>query len=224
MNRRNLLLGLALPFIPTVAAKSNESDLALILADDVSDSMNDYRFNIQKQGTIKALQHPRFLKAATSGYHRNIMICYFQWSGVGNQKSTEWFKISNQNDVNTFTLAISNMNRSFSGMTSIGSAMVFAKQKFLELPNQPHKLVLDISGDGTDNTSNSIVLEANRQTLLDINVTINGLVFVEGDDEEELLNYYTNKVIGGPASFAIPVDSPDRYADTLLRKLLMEVS
>jgi hypothetical protein len=224
MNRRKLILG-ATALITSPAVAQENTDLALIIADDVSSSINATRFAYQQQGIKQALLSKRFLANINNGMHRNMYFNYMQWSNRNSQAFVGWHKIQSVQDVELFVKHILDFGRQFIGSTGIANAIETAAKEFERLPALPSKKIIDIAGDGKENVMSLDELIEIRNNTVAKNIIINGLPMEDPtEDFDDLIEFYELFVIGGPGAFRIPVRRSDDYANCLLRKLIMETS
>jgi len=197
-------------------------DLLLVLAVDASGSVNDVRFELQKQGYVAAFRHPRVLSAIRQGAHQSIAVTMTQWTGPALQvQAVPWTLLKDKASVLAFADAIERAPRQlYSGGTSISGAIDHA---MLLLPSAPYKgikRVIDVSGDGSNNRGRPVT-DA-RDDAVRAGVVINGLPILSL--EPYLDRYYFEHVIGGPGSFMIPAESYEKFADAVLRKLVLEIA
>ncbi len=197
-------------------------DVLLVLAVDTSGSVNDVRFELQKQGYVAAFRHPNVLRAIRSGMHGAIAVTMTQWTGPALQvQVVPWTLLKDQASVLAFANAIEKAPRElFSGGTSISGAIDHA---MLLLPSAPYKgtkRVIDISGDGSNNRGRPVTQA--RDDAVSAGVIVNGLPILSL--EPWLDKYYFDQVIGGPGAFMIPAESYEKFADAVLRKLVLEIA
>jgi hypothetical protein len=225
-----LLVGLALAAGPARAAGV---DLLLVLAADVSRSIDDSEFDLQRKGYAAALTAPKVLEAIGSGPNRAIALTYVEWSGSNEQDVViDWTTIHDGEDAGTVASAILAAPRSFLGRTSISGAIDFAMDRLAVAPASAEKRVIDISGDGTNNSGRPVT-EARDQAIA-AGVTINGLAIINTQTRPGftmhtqppggLPNYYRDNVIGGAGSFLLVVENFDTFADAITRKLVSEIA
>ena len=225
MSRASLLRCLlaALLCCATLPSRAQTAvDLQLVLAVDASGSVNDVRFQLQKQGYAGAFRHPRVLSAIRQGMNQSIAVTMTQWTGPSLQAHVvPWTLLKDQASVLAFANAIEKAPRElFSGGTSISGAIDHA---MLLLPDSPHKgikRVIDVSGDGSNNRGRPVT-DA-RDDAVRAGVVINGLPILAL--EPYLDRYYFNNVIGGPGSFMIPAETYEKFAEAVLRKLVLEIA
>jgi drug/metabolite transporter (DMT)-like permease len=205
--------------------------LLLVLAADVSYSINDEEFRLQQAGYAAAIASPSVLSAIAKNTHGQIAICYVQWSGDAAQKVVvDWTLIDNAEASRAFANQIVNSPRSFAERTSISAAIDFSAAQFDRAPFQFTRRVIDISGDG-DNDAGRSVANA-RDEAVKHGIVINGLVILNNSPIASehtapiggLEEYYRREVIGGSNAFAVIVNDFAAFSEALTRKLATEIA
>ena len=153
-----IVLGLAAPAGDAGASDvSGDVDAAVVLAADVSRSIDDGEFVLERQGYTDAIQSQKLLDAISSGPHGAIALAYVEWAGDGEQKLVvDWATIRNADDARAFAESLAGASRSFVGRTAIGSAIDFAFGLFSEAKFNADRRVIDVSGDGTSNQGSPV--------------------------------------------------------------------
>ena len=219
-------IGARLAQAPRAAA---DVDLELILAVDVSYSMDPDEQALQREGYILGLTSPEFLSALKQGGHGRIAITYFEWAGIADQKVlVPWRIIDGEATARAFTdqMAAAPYRRAY--RTSISGALLYASPLFDANPFHGLRRTVDVSGDGVNNQGPPVTII--RDELLAKNVTINGLPIMlkrpmaASMDIENLDVYYEDCVIGGPGSFVIPIKEREKFKEATRAKLLLEVA
>lgn len=203
-------------------AEKEPVDLALVLAVDVSSSVNFTEFGLQMQGISAAFRHDEVWHAIDRGAHQRIAVALLQWAGNDEQRlSMRWTLIASRQDLFDMADRVDNLARAYPfGGTGLAQALVAAASLFNALPFKPVRKVIDISGDGR--ASVGIWPEAVRDPILARSITINGLPIL--NEEQDLDVYYQSSVIGGPGAFTEIATDYDDFADALARKLMREIS
>lgn len=211
------------------AAEDMDVDLELVLAVDVSRSMDSTEQELQKQGYIAALQHPDVIEAIREGFLGRIAVTYVEWAGPGShQIIAPWTVVDGEDTARAFASAIASVPLSYLHGTSISGGLIFASGLFEENGFRSTRQVIDVSGDGPNNMGYP-VLQA-REAVLDRGITINGLPimihadFFGGYSIPNLDVYYEDCVIGGPGAFLVTVENIDRIAEAIRRKLVLEIA
>ena len=151
--RASALAILALIFAAASPARGDEAvDAAIVLAADVSRSIDDDEFDLQRRGYAAAIVSDKLMEAIHSGPHGAIALAYVEWAGEGEQTIVvDWTVLRNSTDAQKFAAALTASPRSFLGRTAIGSALDFAMGLFAEGGIAADRKVIDVSGDGTSN-------------------------------------------------------------------------
>ena len=222
-----VLAGLVLALPWGGAAAQTPVDVELVLAVDVSQSMDRGELALQRQGYIDAVVHPQVLSAIRSGMYGRVAITYVEW-GASQSVMTPWALIEDARGAAAFaeTLAAEPLN-TIRG-TSISGALTFAGSLFEANGFEGFRQVIDVSGDGP-NSSGPPVVPA-RDAILEQGVIINGLPIMLRQPSYTFFSipnldvYYADCVIGGPGSFVLPVDDSDQLADAIRQKLVLEIA
>jgi Protein of unknown function (DUF1194) len=225
---RRLIRGLAvlawLPLLlPGQAQAQTAVDLQLVLAVDCSGSVNDARFELQKQGYATAFRDPQVIKAIASGAQQSIAVTLVQWTGPFiYAQVVPWMLVKDANSSRALADAIANTERQLYGGsgTSISGAIDTGMLLLSQSPFKSPRHTIDISGDGM-NSSGRPVRNA-RDDAVAKGVGINGLPILA--TEPNLDQYYYNFVIGGPGAFMIPAANYENFADAVLKKLILEIA
>ena len=230
---RRSILGLAVAiwaamlggrFVVTVVrADTPPVDLVLVLAVDVSGSVNQRRFELQRDGYAAAFRDPRVLKAIRGGGLRGaIAVTLMQWTGPNLQVSAvPWKLVSDEGSAESFAADIAAMPRHlYSGGTSISGAIDYGAQMLAAAPFAGGRRVIDVSGDGANNRGSPVTMA--RDAAVARGITINGLPILEL--ERDLDEHYKNNVIGGDNAFMVVAQTFEEFADAVLRKLVIEIS
>jgi hypothetical protein len=226
-----LLAGLVL--VPTAALAAEKVDLLLVLAADVSRSVDQRKFQLQRQGYVAALGDRRVLDAIRSGPNGRIAAAFVEWSGEGNERVViNWTAIGDDATAKRFGDQLLEAPRSFADRTSISGGIDFAMAQFALAPFQAARRTIDVSGDGTNNAGRDVT--AARDEAVGKGVTINGLPILSDNPTPwntahtnppgGLENYYRNNVIGGPSAFVMVARNFDSFGEAIINKLIAEVS
>jgi hypothetical protein len=233
---RSILAAAALAALATISAppaRAEAVDLALVLAADVSRSIDDDEFKLQRQGYAAAITNPRVLQAVAASAHGAIAICFVEWSGPEEQQVVaEWTVIRDGESAAGFAAVLVNAPRSFVGRTSISAALDFSRAYFSKAGAVAERRVIDVSGDGTNNSGRP-VLDARDETVA-AGITVNGLAiinehpnpgyFAHTQPPEGLPEYYRQNVIGGPGSFLLVVQDFNSFGEAITNKLVNEIA
>jgi hypothetical protein len=230
-----LFWGLALLVAATMAAPAQSQtpaprspppptnvSVALVLAVDCSFSVSNDRFELQKRGYAAAFRNPQVLNAIRSLGTQSIAATMFQWTGpLLHIVVADWTLIKDQAGANAFADAIAAAPRQlFRGGTSISGAIDYARGLLAASPFPPARRLIDISGDGSNNSGRPVTM-ARDEAVAD-GISINGLPILTV--EPDLDHYYYANVIGGPGAFMVPAANYDNFADAVLKKLINEIA
>src|SRR2546423_6373965 len=217
---------LLLLLLGTPAAAQRETgqpvDLALVLAVDASGSVDQVRFELQKQGYVAAFRHPRVIGAIQSGPAQAIAVIMMQWTGPALQvTAVPWTRISDADSANALADKIAAAPRAlFGGGTSISGAIDTSMGLLFDNPYRAARRVIDISGDGSNNRGRSV--NQARDEAIAKGVGINGLPILAL--EPDLDGYYRENVIGGPGAFVIAAKDFETFGEAILKKLIAEIA
>lgn len=223
------LVGLTLPAIAPPAAADDAVDLELVLAADVSLSMDIRELTLQRQGYAAAIESPEVLEAIKSGYNGAIAVVFMEWAGVGSHHVTvPWQRLASADDAHRFAAAIRGAPLNRARRTSIAYALQVSLDLFDGNGFEGFRRVIDVSGDGPNNQGEPVL--AVRERVLEAGVTINGLpmmldpIPVDWFNVPDLDVYYQECVIGGWGSFTIPIQAIEEFEEAIRRKLILEIA
>jgi Protein of unknown function (DUF1194) len=224
---------LVLGFILAAAAPAHAQkrvDLELVIAVDISWSMDPDEQRLQRNGYVAALRDLEFQRIATGGPAGSIAITYFEWAGPASQRVVlPWTLIDSANASNSVADALQALPISRERLTSISGGLAFADKLFDQSPFRGARRVIDVSGDGPNNSGDPVVPVRDR--LVEKGIVINGLpIMLKLDPPQSLFDikdldiYYADCVIGGPGSFMIPIKTEDEFLTATRRKMILEIS
>jgi Protein of unknown function (DUF1194) len=230
MRRSALVLAAVLwaAVLPPAYAADTRVDLELILAVDVSRSMDLDEQQLQRDGYVAAITHPEVIDAISQGRHGRIALSYIEWAGPDIQyKVVDWRAIDGPDSARAFAAALAQAPiQRFRG-TSISNSLVFVAPQFDNNGFEAVRRVIDVSGDGPNNMG--IPIEVARAPVLEAGITINGLPIMIKQPSgfasiPNLDDYYEQCVIGGFGAFLVVVQSADQFAEAIRRKLVLEIA
>lgn len=224
-----LILGLSLIAAAPVQAQKRV-DLELVIAVDISWSMDPDEQRLQRNGYVAALRDQEFQRIALGGPAGSIAITYFEWAGPSAQRVVlPWTLIDSAGVANAVADTLQAAPISRERLTSISGGLMFADKLFDQSPFRGARRVIDVSGDGPNNSGDPVVPVRDR--LVEKGIIINGLpILLKLDppqslfDIKELDIYYADCVIGGPGSFMIPIKTEDEFLTATRRKMILEIS
>jgi hypothetical protein len=225
-------LGLFALLIAAPVAAEVPVDLELVLAVDVSGSIDSYEAAQQRRGYVDAWSDPAVITAIRSNYHGRIAVAYFEWSGVDHQRTLiDWRLVADEADSLALASELAEAPVTRGMYTSISSAIDYAVKLFDDNGFVGERRVIDISGDGPNNRGRPPA--AARADALARGVVINGLPILNDRVqpwnlptplEIELDRYYAEQVIGGPGSFLVVARGFDAFREAILNKLILEIA
>ena len=222
----------AAPNLPRLADKNPAAvavDLELVIAVDVSYSMDPEEQALQREGYILALTSREFLRALREGPNGKIAVTYFEWAGQFDQKIVmPWRLIDGPEAADAVAAEIARAPYRRASRTSIAGALRFAKPLFDNSGYRGLRRVIDVSGDGTNNNGPLVV--PTRDDVLASGITINGLPImlkrpnIGSIDIEDLDIYYEDCVTGGAGAFVIPIREREKFIEATRTKLVLEIA
>jgi hypothetical protein len=227
------LWALVASLLAATPVRAEPVDLLLVLAADVSRSVDHQKFLLQREGYAAAISDPQVIDTVRSGVHGKIALLFLEWSGVGAQKVIiDWTAIDGPAAARRFGDQLVEAPRAFADRTSISGGIEFAAAQFKRSPFQSARRTIDISGDGTNNAGRDVGLA--RDEAVKDGITINGLVIlserqVPWNPEHTnppggLEKYYRDNVIGGPGSFVVAAEGFGSFGRAILKKMIAEIA
>jgi hypothetical protein len=222
----------AAPNAARLADKSPDAvpvDVELVLAVDISYSMDPEEQELQREGYITAITSREFMQALRGGMHGKVAVTYFEWAGPFEQKIVvPWRLIGGPETADAFASDIARAPFRRASRTSISGAVNFGKLLFDASGYRGIRRVIDVSGDGANNSGPLVTLA--RDDAVAAGITINGLPIMLKRpssftmDLENLDIYFEDCVIGGPGAFVIPIRRRDQFKEATRTKLVLEIA
>jgi hypothetical protein len=233
MRIATVLTSILLALAPLATAAAEKVDLLLVLAADVSRSVDARKFQLQRDGYAAAVSNPRVLDAIRSGRNGRIGMMFVEWSGVGSQRVLiDWTLIGGAEAAKGFGDRLIEAPRSFADRTSISGALEFSMAQLERAPFESTRRTIDVSGDGTNNAGRDVGLL--RDEAVAKGITINGLVILSDNPMSwnpdhtnppgGLDAYYRNNVIGGQGAFVMVAKNFETFGQAIISKLIAEVA
>jgi hypothetical protein len=204
-------------------------DVELIIAVDVSYSMDPDEQALQREGYIMALTSREFMQALKNGINGKVAITYFEWAGSWDQKViVPWRLIEGPESASAVAEEIARAPYRRASRTSISGALMFAKPLFDNSGYRGIRRVIDVSGDGVNNNGSPVTPV--RDEVVAAGITINGLPImlkrptIGSMDIENLDVYYEDCVVGGPGAFVIPIREREKFIEATRTKLVLEIA
>jgi Protein of unknown function (DUF1194) len=214
------------------ARASDRVDVALVLVSDVSRSIDDREYAIEKQGYAAAFRDKRVLNAIFTGSTHSIAVSYVEFAGRDEvNQVVGWTVIRDEETGAAFSDQLLKTARSFSGVTSISAGIDFAVRSLSGLRLKAARRVIDVAGDGVNNAGRDA--DKARDDAIAAGITINGLA-IRNDNPAQgfghvqppggLLGYFRENVAGGPENFVIEVLNLKAFGDSIAHKLAIEIA
>ena len=226
------LIVAALSVLGTVA-RAQDVNLLLVLASDVSRSVDTRKFQLQREGYASALSNRRVVEAIQSGPHGKIAICFVEWSGATSVKLViDWTIVGDAASARKIGDQMIELPRSFADRTSISAGLEFAFAQLERSPFKAARRIIDVAGDGTNNSGRDIASVRDEVTAK--GVTVNGLVILSDsplpwnpehtNPPGGLGEYYRRNVIGGPGAFVMVAENHDSFGQAIVKKMIAEIA
>lgn len=231
MRRRILLAAAGAAAIPLPrAARAEEAvDVALVLAVDVSRSIDEDEARLQREGYRTAVSDPVVVAAIRGGMVGAVGIAYVEWAGIEYQRTViPWRRIAGQADADAWAAELATAPRSSLSWTSISGAIRHARQVMADCPWEATRRVIDVSGDGVNNSGPPA--DQQRDAAVAEGITINGLPIINDRPTfgrmppVPLDDYYRENVIGGDGAFMIVAEDFESFGVAVKRKLIREIA
>ena len=231
--RAAIVLAFAGAIFVASPARTEPVDLLLVLAADVSRSVDSQKFQLQREGYAAALTNPRVLDAIQSGRRGRVGVLFLEWSGVGNQKVViDWMLVDGPKAAQAFGDRLFESPRSFADRTSISGGIDAAVAQLARAPFEAQRRTIDVSGDGTNNAGRDVGQA--RDEALALGISINGLVILSEtplpwnpehtNPPGGLTKYYRDNVIGGPGSFVLEAKDFSSFGEAIAKKMIAEIA
>jgi hypothetical protein len=216
--------------LPAAPSRAEESvDLLLVLAVDVSRSIDDDEARLQREGYRSAVTDARVLEAIQSGMTGAIAVAYVEWAGSDYQRLViPWTRIGSPVEARAWAEELEKAPRVALSWTSISGGLDFSMRTLLESPFEGTRRVIDVSGDGVNNSG--LAVEQVRDRLVAQGITINGLPIMNDrptfgrPSPMPLDQYYRESVIGGDGAFLIAAEDFTSFGNAVRRKLVREIA
>ncbi|MFL4471754.1 DUF1194 domain-containing protein [Tateyamaria armeniaca] len=220
-----LLLCLALA-APAIAQSPREAGLELVLLADASGSIDAEELAFQRQGYALAMTDPAVVAAIENSIYGTVAVTYVEWAS-NTAVVVPWMIIDGMATAEAFATALTGPPRQAYGSNAIGAALLDAKRLIEQNDIYAPRAVIDFSGDSIRNSSGPSIAEA-RAEVLAARITINALPILRPEDGRRaganLEQEYAERIIGGPGAFMVTAEGRASFAETVRRKLVLEIS
>lgn len=230
MRRRSLIAAAGLAAVrPKVSRAADPVDVALVLAVDVSRSIDEDEARLQREGYRSAVTDPVVLEAIRGGMVGAIAIAYVEWAGIEYQRTTlPWQRVANAQDAQLWAQRLADAPRVSLSWTSISGGLRHARRELADCPHEATRRVIDVSGDGVNNSGPPA--EDERDAAVAEGIIINGLPIINDRPTFgrrppiPLDQYYQESVIGGTGAFMIVAEDFESFGVAVKRKLIREIA
>ena len=225
--RRVFLLLALVPVISAMPAVSGPTfqdvDTALVVAIDVSNSVDDQRYRLQMEGIAKSLEDPGVISAITTGPQAAILFSIVAWADR-TETTLPWVRISNASEAKAVAARIRALPRAKGDFTCLSHMLRIASDKIVpQIPANATRVVIDVSGDGHDDCNPAEPSDKVRDELVASRVTINGLPILDGDEAKTIEEWYRQHVMGGPGSFIVAANGYADFERAIRQKFVVEI-
>jgi hypothetical protein len=228
-----LLLAACLLTAARFAYAGQAVDVALVLVDDVSGSINDDEYKLEKQGYYDAFTNPGVIAAIQGGPIGAIAVAVVEFAGEGQVDNVvPWTIIHDAQSARAFAQKFQDEPRSSWGHTAIGEGVTLALQDLADSGLQATRRAIDVAGDGTNNSGRPV--EDARDEAAKEGIVINGLAIANESDipwlqrhthpPGGLANYYRRSVTAGETSFVLEIHNYQSFTEAVTRKLVQEIA
>jgi hypothetical protein len=217
--------GLCLGVFGNFSAQAADTpvDLELVLSADVSRSIDEQEFILQRRGYAEAFRDRRVIEAIRSGGMRRIAVTFVEWAAASMQQIViDWTLIDSAESANAFADKLESLPRAFyyGGGTAVAEALYFSAKLFDDNGFEAERRVIDMSGDGR--TRNGMPAAPARDHVVAQGIVINGLPIMNAEPMLDV--FYEREVIGGPGAFSLPAEGFEDFANAVRSKLIREIA
>lgn len=199
-------------------------DTALVIAVDVSNSVDERRYRLQMEGIATALEDPSVVGTVLNGAQGAILVSLVAWSDRP-QMALDWMRISSQEEAAAVADKIRHLQRFTGEFTCLAGMLRYLNDKVLPtVPARALRKVVDVSGDGADNCNSKVATPDIRDEIVGYGTSINGLPILEGQEAATLEGWYEKNVRGGPGSFVLAADGFEDFGRAIRQKFIVEIS
>lgn len=212
------------PAMPQNGPANAGVDTALVVSVDVSSSVDERRYRLQLEGIASALEDPAVLSAILAGPKSGILFSVVTWADRP-KLSVPWMRIASKAEATAAALKVRAIPREGGEFTCVSKMLRFVSDKIVpQIPARALKVVVDVSGDGSDNCNPEEAVKAVRDDLVSRAITVNGLPILEGREAATLEGWYRDNVMGGPGSFILAAEGYEDFGRAIRQKFVVEIS
>lgn len=221
---RRLLAAVIVMLCTVGAARAEQEQVgtALILLIDVSGSVDNTRYTLQKDGIASAFRDPAVVKAIWSQPYGRMKVALVEWSDASTVV-VPWTVIEDEGSAMRFASMVDHIERASRGSTALGTAVAFAVDLFETCGCEAARRVIDVSGDGVNN-SGALTSSAGRDIALQRGIIVNGLPITGEGSDVGLYEHYDSEVKGGQGAFIVEAKGFEDFARAMRQKLVLEIA
>lgn len=211
---------------PPLVAQQTAADVdtALVVSVDVSNSVDEHRYKLQLEGIATALEDPKVHDAVLSGPNAGILFMLVTWADKP-QTMLPWVLIKSKADALAAADRVRRIPRHGGEFTCMSRMLRYISDKVVtQVPAKAARVVVDVSGDGSENCNPDEPVASVRDELVGAGVIINGLPILEGREAATLAPWFTENVMGGPGSFVLPAEGYGDFGNAIRQKFVIEIS
>lgn len=209
---------------PASAQEAEGVDTALVIAVDVSNSVDEKRYRLQMEGIASALEDPSVVNTILNGPRSSIIVSLITWADRA-EVAVPWMRIGSEEDARRVAQAVRSLPHVTGEFTCMGTMLRFVNDKILpQVPVHALRTVVDVSGDGADNCNAQVPVPAVRDEIASYGTTINGLPILEGREVATVEDWYRDNVKAGPGSFILPAIGFADFGRAIRQKFIVEIS
>lgn len=219
-----ILAAVPVSLAPGQAQELGDVDTALVVSVDVSSSVDERRYRLQLEGIATALEDRSVIDAILNGPRGGILLSLVTWDDRP-RITMPWVRIASAADALAVAARIRAMPRQGGEFTCLSKMLRYLSDKVIpQIPTNALRVVVDVSGDGSDNCNEVEPTAAVRDEMAARGTVINGLPILEGREAATLEQWYTENVRGGPGSFVLPADGYEDFGRAIRQKFVIEIS
>jgi len=214
----------SLPAVAWPQAGGERVDTALIVSVDVSSSVDEQRYRLQMEGIAKALEDPAVIDAILNGPNGGILFSLVTWADKPHV-AVPWAKITNRAQAIAIAGQVRRLPQNGGDFTCLTGMLRHIADKIVpQVPMAATRVIVDVSGDGSDNCNPAEPIESVKNELAQSGVTINGLPILEGREAATLEGWYKANVVAGPGAFVLPANGFEDFGRAMRQKFVIEIS
>lgn len=215
-------LGLTLLVFTAPAARA-DVDTALVVSVDVSSSVDERRYSLQMEGIAAALEDESVIEVFLNGPNKAILVAMITWTDAP-RIAIPWIKVTSGDEAKALAAQVRNVRRHIGVFTCVSEMLQFMPRFLKRMPEPATRVIIDVSGDGSDNCNPGRTASEVRDELVSQHITINGLPILEGPEKKTIEAWYRSNIRGGQDSFILPAYSYQEFGTAIRQKIVKEIS